>query len=457
MPGIKDPKKVQYLALQGGGGKGFTFLGAVHALEHPSLAILPVKGDGKDQLQGISGASAGAITACLLALGARANELHKIMADQTGSLSFFDQPDPGFARGVRANDFRARKRLTDTGPVSLQERLRHAARTIDVLIRSRNEARKEILEAWSQLFPVSYLLSGPQLAPLAAIIAVLSSELSTKAKSNPHLAETYPFLGPILKEPLTYLGNLLYDLGFFPGFGVRHHLRKLVATLVRRHPGWRRNPGLPDPGDIDFAMLRDITGIDLVVTGTNVSRRGTINFSPHTTPRFPVIEAVGISACFPFMFKPIWVDAAPSEQNFGPLTGAYIDGGFLNNFPVHAFDDRASPQQRRDGAGSCILNPSTLGLQLIPGAPRSRTGNFSVRTTAEPVYDFPILSFSFDMFETIYFPSSEGQIRSREEKDQTIDLFTFGLSTFDFAPSEAATRLPVREAYSSVLQYFKVK
>src|SRR5829696_2044705 len=85
---------VRYLAFEGGGGKGVTYLGAIQALE--DLKVLPIdKPPGKNRILGIAGASAGAITALVLALGYSAANLKTLLEDQDKFNSFFDGPNPG--------------------------------------------------------------------------------------------------------------------------------------------------------------------------------------------------------------------------------------------------------------------------------------------------------------------------------------------------------------------------
>ena len=65
------PDEVQYLAFEGGGGKGVAFLGAIRALESIKIndvGILPILPEGNNQIKGITGASAGAITALFLSI-----------------------------------------------------------------------------------------------------------------------------------------------------------------------------------------------------------------------------------------------------------------------------------------------------------------------------------------------------------------------------------------------------
>jgi NTE family protein len=83
------------------------------------------------------------------------------------------------------------------------------------------------------------------------------------------------------------------------------------------------------------------TGVDLIITGTNITQHGTRYFSVYHTPDFPVIEAVQISMSLPGVFKPVFVKTdvrKGDEDQKDKYAGLYIDGGMLNNYPIHAFD-----------------------------------------------------------------------------------------------------------------------
>ena len=67
---------VKNLVFQGGGGRGMAYLGALAALE--DLGILPV-GTQTSPIAGIAGASAGAITAFLVAAGFESWELAQMV------------------------------------------------------------------------------------------------------------------------------------------------------------------------------------------------------------------------------------------------------------------------------------------------------------------------------------------------------------------------------------------
>src|SRR4051794_925896 len=115
MARLKHATDIQYLAFEGGGGKGVAFLGAINALE--SLKVLPIKrkGDGENQIKGISGASAGAITALFLAMGVKAEDLKKILSRPQDFKGFFDKAEPGIYRSVNSKNEAGSKSDADTG------------------------------------------------------------------------------------------------------------------------------------------------------------------------------------------------------------------------------------------------------------------------------------------------------------------------------------------------------
>jgi hypothetical protein len=52
-------------------------------------------------------------------------------------------------------------------------------------------------------------------------------------------------------------------------------------------------------------------------------------------------------------------------------------------------------------------------------------------------------------------PGRDGQFLTADERLQSIDLFTFDLSLFEFSPSEFKARNPADSAQRSVLDYFR--
>jgi hypothetical protein len=131
MPKIKNADDVAFLTFEGGGGKGVTYVGAIRALEE--LGILPIpfvtQGPRDDtryesiligpdpkfvldgdhlqkqnaKIKGVSGASAGAITALLITLGHSALSLWSLLKRRHDFEALYDAPFPGLLRGVVAN------------------------------------------------------------------------------------------------------------------------------------------------------------------------------------------------------------------------------------------------------------------------------------------------------------------------------------------------------------------
>ena len=97
--GGKEPL-LQCLAFEGGGGKGVTFLGAVRALERHGILPIDIARRGQNQIKGISGASAGAISALLIGIGLNAAQLSEILNRPETFTAFFDDPRRGYSRSI---------------------------------------------------------------------------------------------------------------------------------------------------------------------------------------------------------------------------------------------------------------------------------------------------------------------------------------------------------------------
>ncbi|WP_229699329.1 patatin-like phospholipase family protein, partial [Nonomuraea glycinis] len=100
--GRVDRTKLAYLALEGGGGKGATFLGAIQALKTMKILPIDIENPGTSQIAGISGSSAGAITALLLGMGMTAQQLKAVLSRSSTFAGFFDGPAPGQYRLVNS-------------------------------------------------------------------------------------------------------------------------------------------------------------------------------------------------------------------------------------------------------------------------------------------------------------------------------------------------------------------
>lgn len=419
---------MENLAFQGGGGKGFAYIGAVQAME--DLGILPSVGrPPTSNVRGIAGASAGSITAFLLAMKCSSNDLMKLFGSSqnidsilSGSSyqfdSFFDGPDNGLARGVASSDFFKVHR------VPVLERHVTTERRLDYLIFLRDVLN---LNGHAKGFTA--------LTPMALLATFLGFVDDYLDESAEQIIEKYPFMEIVLRKPKEYSLNLLYDRGIFPGFGVRQFLQYAARTFIPRLPNW--HGGLSDPARITFRDFHELTKTNLVVSGTNLSQRRSQLFSSANTPDFPVVEAIGISSCFPVAWKPVWVYDTMVDSTGRSLEGYWIDGGYLNNLPLRVFGS--------DGK----IGPNTLAFQLKTGAPQTLASSIPPDRPGAA-----LANFALDLYETAFTDTTQRNLRSEEEINQTIDIFTYSLSLFELSPSPAASSAPVNEAKHQVLRYF---
>jgi NTE family protein len=203
----------------------------------------------------------------------------------------------------------------------------------------------------------------------------------------------------------------------------------------------------PLPADLTFRQFFDLTGVDLVITGTNLSTNQSKYFSVGYTPEFPVIDAVGLSMAIPLIFKPVcstrpYVHYEETDDYNKAYTGLWADGGILNNLPIHAFDHVETKQLSYKGNINAfeVARPSfeslvpfcdcVLGFTLAS----SRSAEFDFqrefRTVNPSVLGELITS---KIYPTLVYPANSGQIPTIEEQASTIDIATGSLSVLDFA------------------------
>ena len=138
---------------------------------------------------------------------------------------------------------------------------------------------------------------------------------------------------------------------------------------VKKYFGWYRGKQLEKwlghvikqktgNADITFEEMHQQGFRDLYVTGTCLNRQRPVIFSCTSYPKMKVKDAVRISAGIPLYFEAVFMDSTGNilhhpKQKQG--LDIMVDGGFLENFPMHIFDE----------AGPDSL---TIGLLIDPDA-----------------------------------------------------------------------------------------
>ncbi len=173
-------------------------------------------------------------------------------------------------------------------------------------------------------------------------------------------------------------------------------------------------------------------GITLAVTGTNFETRKGGVFSWKTTPNFPVADAVRISMSMPVIYKPVVIRPEDYPAGYLPnwVNGVWVDGGYLDNIPLHVFNSEEGP------------NPKTLGFRLSLSDEQP--------TRIENIQDFLMTWANFGVWGT-------GEARINEPNmniPQTILLDTTGLSSLDFEPDPSIRDRVIERARQDTLAYF---
>ncbi len=521
-------KEISYLCFEGGGGKGVAYLGVIQALEQlhydEFISLRPEKDDLKSKyptgipvfplhqpvqqrkFKGVSGTSAGAITAFALSLGMNAHEIQELFDDLQNHFAhrLFSKTTQ-----TKANPFD--RFLTDPDFGNYRA-------VIDGNVTQKKDVHRDPLR-------IAHILSSIA----GRFFPVFSRTSIQKNYLFQRLAVGY---GPTSDQRGTkdYILSLLSNRGLFSGIGVRELYRKLLKKhLIDKLADYGIDlntlgqPSSEDSPDlnlqttvanikqkiaadkieqINFQEYYYLTGVDLVVSSTNVSRERTFYFSAYHTPLFPVIEAVGMSGCFPFVFKPVWVDstgigehiiangivdARMAADDYGvyvgtyykggaayneSMRGFYCDGGMLQNFPLHAFDhNRKLREAEREGLylyywktpedrflevsghvpyGNFDFKPHVWGFNLFSKPPVEKWDEKYIDKEIflkEKGAIAPILDFFNSFLNTYLYPGGDGQIRSADEmKNVTPILVYLPQDAGDYRKKEKAKKdLPKKE------------
>ena len=134
--------------------------------------------------------------------------------------------------------------------------------------------------------------------------------------------------------------NFIEDFGYCQGTYIYKYIEELIQQKTQ-------NP------DYTFKQLYDDRGVELVITGTNITDRKSVYYHHHNYPNMRIKDAVRISISIPFLFEPIIVDGK-----------FMVDGGVIDNYPIHLFDGNCIGDLNAR-LNLCDPNPYTLGLKLI--------------------------------------------------------------------------------------------
>ncbi len=465
MAKINNPKDIEYLIFQGGGGKGVAFAGALKALEEKQ--VLPLVPGQDSSIKGIAGTSAGAITALLVALGYNSEEIDSDFLSKPDLFTaFFDGPDNGSYRTI--SSFNEPGRSDRSVNIDLNETVEafiRKSRDMDLqnpIIRTLAVSLLGFLQSSSEF---SGLLKEPAHEVLFMLLKgsdtthhseAIGGKLSGSLLKHTVILEflvdqctrfIFWALAPeevaeiknkIAENSYDHIYNLIFDRGLFPGFSIRSFFTKTIENSFKK----LFDKDI-DGGAINFETFYEYTKCNLIFTGVNVTKNRVQYFSKDHTPNFPVAEAAAISMNIPLVFKPIYVEG-------GDLEGFWIDGGTVNNLPLHAFDyvEKKELLKQFDEELFVYLHPGALALSLVPylqGEEPKKNKSWSD--------ELPFLNFLGSVINVMWDPN-ESQIKREVEREQVIQIPYGSLSTLNFAPDEEIKKDPIEQAYKQVLEYF---
>ena len=386
-----------YLALEGGGGKGAAYVGALKVLEDRGFIrfLDPTNFQRKrldpSRIKGVAGTSAGAITACLLAAGFGSRELEMVVksgiADQ-----FIDDP-----KVMRCPVIRVAGKTP--GPIALVDNAKGLG------LRILGRVGKFLVERDSTIVAVLEQV-------IKAVISRKLGAMGTKVAR--HFDE--------------YFDSFLWDMGLFTGEGIRDFLDKFLEAKTGEK-------------NVTFAKLFQRTQVHLKVAGVCLNTAEVIWFD-HLGPwkNLPVADGVRISMSIPGAFKPIAIDFKKLESPGIDLEGAllFVDGGVLNNLPLHAFDDGGPGAAKTLTMAEALLFGSQVTPQKQVRPLNEHVLALRLTNPADMIPSFygTGLAMLGGVMNALLAQAETNQVRSSEEAEQTIDLDTSGLSTLEFTVGE---------------------
>jgi predicted acylesterase/phospholipase RssA len=505
--------QIEYLSFEGGGGRGIVYLGAIRALEkklHRSLNNKTVNDIDPNtevssgyhplfpftqkidtrQLKGISGASAGAINAFFLAIGMTSGDINTFLSTQKEMITALPL--------WRQKEYVKTISYTETFFSDPGNK-----------VRCITEADKQNGFIKSVEIKNSFFKSigGAALKSFARIASIIKMEGLFEKSNQSTLFNKILSKNARIDTDTTseYVESVIYQRGALSGaetfaffeeamqFYLYQKIQYVISDPVEVAKIIDVNK---PPREVTFREFFGITGVDLVFTAVNLSQGKPLYFSVYHTPDMPVIPALICSFSIPILFKPVYVDynvdkADSSKQAI--YKGLFVDGGMLNNFPVHAFDDLIrvkkndiNSSMRADFQSTFFLSGTTpySAKNLSPKTFGIRCG---VDKTVVPKYEdiYPsenkmeIVNFLGQLLETFLYPGEGGQIRNATEARQTVEVpttydlkalglkFEIALEVTDFAHPQidrvrGATGIAelkdelIRQAYEKVFGILKI-
>ena len=186
------------------------------------------------------------------------------------------------------------------------------------------------------------------------------------------------------------------------GIDTGNKLMRLISILIKKKT---------ENSDITLLELYEMTKIKFIITGTCVNTHSTEYFSYESNPDMRVIDAIRITISIPLIYNAFHYNEM-----------IYVDGGVLDNYPIHLFNEHKK---------------NTLGF-LINAQEKLEPTNFTNYIIAL----LTCISKRLDKFQTVGF------------EKQTI-LLNINHNFINYSLTEAEKKNIVSIGYATTLQYIK--
>ena len=183
-------------------------------------------------------------------------------------------------------------------------------------------------------------------------------------------------------------------------------IQKMMKNLIAAKTG---------NGEYTFSDLFNDTGIELVIVATNLSIKKTCYFH-HANDEYKncaIYKAIRMSMGIPFIFEPFCLN-----DNY------YVDGGLLDNYPLHIFDSELENQKQI----SYLPNPKTLGIKIMTEDDKKSDVTQVIKFTS-------LFDYSISYIETL--------LSNNEEK--TINPYMYERSIINVTPNYKLTKFHVSD------------
>lgn len=205
--------------------------------------------------------------------------------------------------------------------------------------------------------------------------------------------------------------NNLQNLDFFNfknsyGFDNGEKIIKFLKVLIKEK-GFNN--------DIKFLELFEKTKIDLIITGTNISKQKIEYFNYKSYPDMEVIKALRISMSIPIVYEYVKFN-----------DDIYVDGGLLDDYPIDYF--------RKDAS-------ETIGFLMF---------DYSETLNIEKLDEY-LFSFLFCLLKKV------NKIKKKIYKKNTILIKQNKIGAIDFYITNEEKKELFQLGYDNTINYFKNK